>query len=171
MTVPLTRTSTATSPPVAAEVNAALAPYPQPTFNINTAAGTGQTTVVKDNTANENYALGRMDYTISEKDSFFGRYFIDLQHAIYPYSGSPLGLWGEADQGANQFFTMEERHIFSPTMVNTATSVLFAHGFHGCGDQFVSGAPVLPGIGSRGRHDHDQRRPQQPRNGRGLADA
>ena len=75
--------------------------------------------MVKNNTAKENYVLGRMDYTISEKDSFFARYFTDLQHAIYPYSGSPLGLWGELDLGDNQFFTMEERHIFSPTMVNT----------------------------------------------------
>ena len=119
VTVPLTRTSTSTNPTVASAVDAALALYPQPTFNINTAAGTGQTTVVENNTAKENYVLGRMDYTISEKDAFLARYFIDLQNALYPYSGSPLGLWPELDHGANQFFTMEERHIFSPNMVNT----------------------------------------------------
>ena len=35
VTVPLTRTSTSTNPTAAAAVNAALALYPQPTFNIN----------------------------------------------------------------------------------------------------------------------------------------
>lgn len=119
VTVPIARTSTSTNPAVASEINSILALYPQPTFNLNPTAGTGQTTVIEDNTARENYVLGRMDYTISDKDSFFARYFTDLQHAVYPYSGSPLGLWGELDLGDNQYFTMEERHIFSPTLINT----------------------------------------------------
>jgi hypothetical protein len=147
VTVPLTRTSTATSPTVAAEVNAALALYPQPTFNINTAAGTGQTTVVKDNTANENYALGRMDYTISEKDSFFARYFIDRQNALYPYSGSPLGLWGESDLGINQFITMEERHIFSPTMVNTLRASFSRTDFTAAATNSYAALQFFPGQG------------------------
>ena len=112
------RTSTSTNPQTAAAVNAVMALYPAPTFNFNTGAGTGQTTVVESQTAHENYLLGRLDYNVSDKDSVFGRYFIDLQAAVYPYSGSNLGLQPELENGANQFFSMEERHIFSPTVVN-----------------------------------------------------
>lgn len=117
-TVPLARASTSTNPQTAAAVDAVLALFPAPQFNINTAAGTGQATVVKIQPIHENYYLGRFDYTFSEKDSFFGRYFIDLQNAIYPFSGGNVGLWPEQDVGANQFFNLEERHIFSPTVVN-----------------------------------------------------
>ena len=92
------------------------------TFNINPAAnqgfGTGQTTVVANNVAHENYYLGRVDYNISGKDSFFGRYFVDKQDAIYPFSGGATALLPESDLGTNQFATLEERHIFSPTIVN-----------------------------------------------------
>ena len=120
-TVPLARTaSPAASSAAASAVNAILALYPAPTFNIKPTAGTGQATVVANNTALENYALGRVDYTISDKDALFGRYFIDRQHAVYPFSGGgATGLWGEDDHGHNQFFNIEERHIFSPSKINT----------------------------------------------------
>src|SRR3984893_3670195 len=94
-TVPLARTSTSTNPATAGAINAVLALFPQPTFNINTAAGTGQATVVKNQPAHENYYLGRVDYNLSEKDSFFGRYFMDLQDTMYPYIGGNVGLWPE----------------------------------------------------------------------------
>lgn len=119
-TVPLVRTSTATDPATAAAVNGVLALYPLPTMNINTAAGTGQTTVVKDQTGSENYYLGRFDYTFNDKDSTFARYFIDQQKAAYPFQGGNVGLWPEDDTEANQFFNTEERHIFSPTVINIA---------------------------------------------------
>jgi len=113
------RVSTATNPATAAAINAVLALYPLPTFGFNPAAGIGQTTVVATQPAHENYVLGRVDYNFSDKDSFFGRYFIDLQDSIYPFSGSNLALQPENENGANQFFNMEERHIFSPTVINT----------------------------------------------------
>jgi len=108
----------ATDAKTAAAVNAVLALYPAPQFNINAAAGTGQATVVASQTAHENYVLGRSDYNISDKDAFFARYFDDLQDAVYPFSGSNLALQPELETGGNQFFSMEERHIFSPTVVN-----------------------------------------------------
>lgn len=117
-TVPISRVSTATDPKTAAAINAVLALYPTPTFNINPTAGTGQATVVRNQTAHENYVLGRFDYNYSEKDSFFGRYFIDKQDGVYPFTGGNVGRWPQVDLGTNQFFTMEERHIFSPTVIN-----------------------------------------------------
>src|SRR5665213_1346074 len=35
-------------------------------------------------------------------------------------NGAAVGLWPESDTGANQFATVEERHIFSPTVINVA---------------------------------------------------
>jgi hypothetical protein len=156
-TVPLTRTSTSLNSATAAAVNGVLALYPIPTFNFKhnivggVDTGTGQATVVGDNTALENYILGRMDYTISDKDSFFGRYFIDRQHAVYPFSGGgATGKWGEDDHGHNQFFNMEERHIFSPTKINTLHA--------GFGRTLVTGAatssfPALQFFPGSGRAD------------------
>lgn len=120
VTVPLVRTSTATDPATSAAINAVLGLYPQPAFNINKAAGTGQATVVENQTAHENYVLGRFDYNFSGKDSFSGRYFIDLQDAVYPFAGGNVGQWPELDSGSNQFFNLEERRIFSPTVINIA---------------------------------------------------
>src|SRR6202035_1879749 len=68
--------------------------------------------------AHENYYLGRFDYNLSDKDSIFGRYVIDMQDAVYPFAGGFVGLWPENDTGTNQFFSVEERHIFSPTVIN-----------------------------------------------------
>ncbi len=118
VTVPVSRASTSTNPATAAAVNAVLALFPAPQFNINSL--TGQALVVKVQPIHENYYLGRFDYTFSEKDSIFARYFIDLQNATYPFSGGGVGLWPEQDIGANQFFNLEERHIFSPNVVNLA---------------------------------------------------
>jgi Carboxypeptidase regulatory-like domain len=157
-TVPLTRTSTSTVPATAAAINALLALYPQPTFNIkpafavvngqNVNVGTGQTTVVANNTALENYLLGRIDYTISDKDSVFGRYFIDRQHAVYPFSGGgATGLWGENDSGHNQFFNLEERHIFSPTKINTLRAGYSRVLVRGVATNSFSAMQFFPGSG------------------------
>ena len=75
---------------------------------------------VASNIGNEDYLLGRIDYNISGKDSLSFRYVSDNSHAFYPFTGSGLPDWPEADHGHNQFFTAEERHIFSPTLINSA---------------------------------------------------
>jgi hypothetical protein len=121
-TQPCNASSTSTNPVVAAKVNALLALYNlSPVVSCSAPVnGTGKATVVRDNTAKENYVLGRADWNISDKDSFFARYFTDLQHAVYPFSGGNSGLEPELDLGDNQFATAEEKHIFSATLVNTA---------------------------------------------------
>jgi hypothetical protein len=119
-TVPYGVSSTSTNPVTAAAVNAVLALFPAPVYSLNSAAHTGKITVVRDNIAKENYVLGRTDWAISDKDSFFARYFTDMQNATYPFSGGATGTEPEKDIGDNQFATTEEKHIFSPTTVNTA---------------------------------------------------
>jgi len=102
----------------------ALALYPLPTFNFNPTAGTGQVASEGTQVAHENYLLGRFDDTFSEKDSLFLRFFLDKQSLFNPFGGgpgsSPLPFWGESDQGADYFSTLQWRRIISPAIVNVA---------------------------------------------------
>lgn len=69
----------------------------------------------------EDYVLGRVDYTLSSTDSIFGRYVFDRAYNLSPltgFFGAALPLWPEVDHSKNQFFTAEERHIFSSNVVN-----------------------------------------------------
>jgi hypothetical protein len=81
--------------------------------------GVGLFTSVSSEIINEDYALGRMDYTISQKDSLFGRYILDRAFRRIPFPLSQLDKWPEVDNTKNQFFTIEERRIFSSKLVNS----------------------------------------------------
>ena len=67
----------------------------------------------------ENYFLGRVDYNMSSADSIFGRYVSDRSQLTNPFGGSiVLPDWPEVDKSANQYFTLQERHIISDNAVN-----------------------------------------------------
>ncbi len=66
---------------------------------------------------NEDYALGRVDYTISSTDTMFGRYVFDDARIQDPRD--PYGIFPEQDFTRNQFVTITENHIFSPTTINS----------------------------------------------------
>jgi hypothetical protein len=71
----------------------------------------------------ENYVLARMDYTLSSTDSLFGRYVSDRANNLLPFPGffgSTLPYWPEQDNTKNQYFTLEEKHLFSSNVVNEA---------------------------------------------------
>ena len=81
------------------------------------------TTINSTQVASENYGLGRIDYTLSSTDNIFGRYVIDQAHQLSPltgFFGAALPYWPEVDTSKNQFLTVEERHIFSSSVVNNA---------------------------------------------------
>ena len=64
----------------------------------------------------EDYGQGRFDYTISPGDSFFGR-FTDLdgnRTITQPFPGFPVFTVSR-----NQYSTLSESHVFSPTLLNT----------------------------------------------------
>ncbi len=82
-----------------------------------TATGAGNLTEVITNITHEDYLLARADYNFSEKDNIFVRYVRDT--ASY-YAPQPLAPFIELDQTNNNFATIEERHIYSPTLVNLA---------------------------------------------------
>lgn len=79
--------------------------------------GAGNLTEVLTNITHEDYVLARADYNISDKDVVFVRYVRDT--ASY-YSPQPVAPFVELDQTDNNFGTIEEHHIFSPTLVNSA---------------------------------------------------
>jgi len=104
-----------------------LAIYPKPTVLSSPAAAIGTTTTFGNQTVHEDYVLTRLDYTFSEKDSLFGRYFSDKAFQFSPYAGSaqsvgggPLPYWPGTDNSWAQYVTLEERHIISPTIINLA---------------------------------------------------
>jgi Carboxypeptidase regulatory-like domain len=76
------------------------------------------------NVQHDNYYLGRVDYDFSSKDALFGRYIADWANQFLPFSGSPvLDDWPETDVDHNQYFTLQERHIVSATVVNSIRGI------------------------------------------------
>ncbi|MBV9770615.1 MAG: TonB-dependent receptor [Bryobacterales bacterium] len=70
-------------------------------------------------TSPEDFGVARIDWNISDKDAFFARYEGDFGSRT-TYSG--LGLWPFYDNTHNQFFTMNERHVFTPNVINQFTA-------------------------------------------------
>ena len=93
--------------------------YPAPTGSDLGGYGAYSAPGSFNNVQNENYVLGRVDYNISAKDSIFGRYVSDRANQAIPLAGSiVVPYWPELDNSANQYFTLQERRIVSPTVVN-----------------------------------------------------
>jgi hypothetical protein len=100
--------------PVNPVVAPLLALYPAATAPLGN--GIGTTTTVANQIVHEDYVIARVDYSISSKDSVFVRYVSDVANAIFP---TPIPLWPVNDHNHNQFSTIQERHIFSPTLLNS----------------------------------------------------
>jgi hypothetical protein len=66
----------------------------------------------------EDYILGRVDYNIGTSDSMFARYLLD-DARVTNNPQDPMGIFPELDFTRNQYLTITERHIVSPTMVNS----------------------------------------------------
>jgi outer membrane receptor protein involved in Fe transport len=101
----------ATATPTMAPV---VALYPLPTVDLGN--GTGYLFQSANQIAQEDYFLGRLDYTMSDKDTVFLRYLSDRGGLINP---GLIPLWPTFDNSKNQFVTLQERHTFSSTLVNT----------------------------------------------------
>ena len=126
---PAACTITATNPTTIAAIANTLAIYPKPTVLLPSAPGTtptlGQVGLLGNQIVHEDYVLARFDYTLSEKDSIFARYFSDKTSEISPFAGAgiavgggPLPFWPGTDGSLSQYTTVEERHIFTPGLVN-----------------------------------------------------
>jgi hypothetical protein len=90
----------------------------------------------------ENYVLGRMDYTLSSTDTLFGRYVSDRANSVVPFPtfGSTLPSWPELDTTRNQYFTLEEKHLFSSNVVNEARLTFVRTNERSISEPGISGA-------------------------------
>jgi outer membrane receptor protein involved in Fe transport len=96
-----------------------LALIPLPDQGSTFAGGNPPVQTVNDhNSLGENYGQMRFDQTISDKDSFFARYTID--NAIQNETLGDFSYFREAPTARNQWITLAENHIFSPTVFNAA---------------------------------------------------
>jgi Carboxypeptidase regulatory-like domain/TonB-dependent Receptor Plug Domain len=98
---------------VAPSVAPLLALYPAVTSELGN--GIGTTTTVANQIIHEDYVVGRADYTISDKDSMFFRFISDIAQVTSP---TAVPLWPVYDHNHNQFYTIQERHLFSATLLN-----------------------------------------------------
>jgi hypothetical protein len=131
----------ATNPAVQQAIRNTMALWPNTAFNeLGNGSGTGQTFVDDPNIGKENYFLGRIDYTLSDKDMLFGRFVTDRATRDFT-TGIPL--WPELDSTRDYFITLEERRVVSPTLVNTA-HVSFSRTFEAAS---VYGSPTVGGNG------------------------
>jgi hypothetical protein len=86
----------------------------------------------------EDFGTTRLDYNLSDKDTFFGVYTVDDSFANTP-SANPLGSVIESLR--EQVASEQEQHVFSPSLLNTAR-VGFSRGSY----FFTGETPVdLPG--------------------------
>src|SRR5499426_288805 len=73
----------------------------------------------------ENFAQARVDVELSDKDSLFVRYTYDGSHQVYPIATgtiqtTSLSQFSTKGTSDNQFFTVEEKRTFSPSLLNSA---------------------------------------------------
>jgi hypothetical protein len=89
-------------------------------------------------TIREDFGTTRADYNISQRDTLFGVYTIDDSAGDTP-SANPLS--GIRENLREQVASVQEQHVFSPTVLNTAR-----FGFSRAGYFFTGYTPVnLPG--------------------------
>jgi hypothetical protein len=145
--VPVTQSANATT---AAAISQVLALYPVATTEIYSKGlptGTGLFTELNNTRSYENYLVGRFDYSISTNDSFFFRYVLDRASRNLD---SLLHTHPELDLTRDNYATIEERHIFSPTLVNLARISFVRNNEAG---EFPKIIPVLQFYPGEGRQD------------------
>jgi hypothetical protein len=69
-------------------------------------------------TQNEKYFFGRVDHHFSDKDSIFSSYVLDNARSLA--ATVPVAGYGSKEFGRNQYLTVEENHLFNPSLVNVA---------------------------------------------------
>jgi len=86
-----------------------------PATGVTTPTGVANIVAGANQVANENYFMGRFDYTFSEKDSIFARYVLDRGDFLLP---ATVPIYTEQDLSRSHIATIEERHVFSASLVN-----------------------------------------------------
>jgi hypothetical protein len=105
-------------------VNPLVKPYfaflPAPTSAVGGSKDLGNTGIVHvpvQTKATENYETARLDYKILASDSLAGSWFHDT--SVYN-SPDKFAQWVAGNTGSRDMFGLEETHVFSSTLVNSA---------------------------------------------------
>ncbi len=100
--------------------------YPLPTPGLGGPALAPQFTFPTASTQGENYGQMRVDHNFSASDNLFVRYTIDDGHLNNATgsnqavsSGAAFPQYRTAGLSRNQFATLSENHVFSPTLLNS----------------------------------------------------
>jgi outer membrane receptor protein involved in Fe transport len=110
---------------VSVGVDPAIAPvlqlYPLPTRQTpaQAAQGIGRVDLINESPADEDYFVGRFDYTLSGTTNLFVRYTGDIASVFEPNSGSPIPLWQSDDKTNNHYATAELRQVVKTSLANT----------------------------------------------------
>ena len=91
------------------------------------AQGIGRVDLTNETPADENYFVGRFDYTVTNTTNLFVRYTGDLASVFEPNSGSAIPLWNSDDKTSNHYVTAELRQLVTPTVANTLRFGATAH--------------------------------------------
>ena len=68
----------------------------------------------------EDFATLRLDHHLSGRDIIYGRYTFDNSHAVLPFGGNaPFPGFARFNTGGDQILTLEQTHLFSPTLLNS----------------------------------------------------
>ena len=94
--------------------------YPLPNAGLLPGGETGRFVKAVNETTNEDYYMIKVDHYFSESDSLFARYTHDDSTKL-SFARPETALGFPLDLGLNnRYVTLEEKHIFSPTVLNVA---------------------------------------------------
>ena len=91
--------------------------YPLPNGR-NFGDGTAEILSSPASAINEDFFTARIDHNFSDRDFLFGRYTFDDGDLVRPDTRGGNPFVGLTMVNRNQVFTLEETHIFSPTVIN-----------------------------------------------------
>ena len=96
-----------------------LALYPLPNGpDFGNGAGLWAGSAIRD--IKEDFATLRVDHHLTGRDIIYGRYSLDNSHAVLPFGGNaPFPGFARFNTGRDQILTLEQTHVFSPTLLNS----------------------------------------------------
>ncbi len=90
--------------------------------------GTGQITTTQRRITNEDYGMGRFDYTFSSTHSAFARYLYDGSSSVVPYLSTLVPGFPGLNNVRAQYVTLQDQKFFTSNVLN-----LLAFGFNRLG--------------------------------------
>jgi outer membrane receptor protein involved in Fe transport len=130
-------------------VNPAIKPIIDTLFPVpngrNLGGGVAQYLFTAAQPTNEEFGQGRIDHRFSTANSFFGRYTIDNGTVDRPPTTKAPGT-NTKERSRNQYITLSDQHVFSPTVMNTIRFGLNRSDHESVNERTISIPPQLSWI-------------------------